>query len=453
MIDMTTGKPATLIARFAMPLLLGNILQQTYNIVDSIVVGKFIGAEALAAVGNSGIIIFLLISMFAGISMGAVILVSQFFGAKQEERLRTAIDTIYIGMIAASVIITAAGYLTADPFLRLMHTPEGATMEMSLTYVRTIFLGTAMSFGYNTNASILQGIGDSKSPLLFLSIATVVNIVLDLVFVTVFDMGVFGVALATVIAQGTSFIFGVVYINRKIKIFRLFSHRMRFDSRILFQSFQIGLPAGIQNVLFCVGTIVLQRLVNSYGPAFMAGYSATNKIDLFVFMPCLSFASAVTTYVGQNIGAKNLERVKEGVRSALIISVGTALIMSILVMLSGRYLLMAFTQDAEVIKTGEEFIKRLMPGYFLLAIIFTLNSTVRGAGESFMPLMSTSVSLLIARVPLAYLFNYIGGRYNIFWCYGAGWLAGTFIIGSYYLGGRWKKKAFKFVEESAERTS
>lgn len=446
---MTTGNPVKLITRFALPLLLGNILQQTYNIVDSIVVGNFIGAEALAAVGNSGIIIFLLISMFAGISMGAVILVSQFFGAKQEERLRTAIDTIYIGMFAAALIITLSGIGAAEPFLRLMHTPEGATMEMSVTYVRTIFLGTLLSFGYNINASILQGMGDSKSPLLFLSIATVLNIVLDLLFVTVFDMGVFGVALATILAQGASFIFGILYINRKIKIFRLFSHRMRFDRRILLQSFQIGLPAGIQNLLFCVGTIVLQRLVNSYGPAFMAGYSATNKIDMFVFMPILSFASAVTTYVGQNVGAKNLERVKEGVRSALVISVGTAIVMSILVMLSGRYLLMAFTQDAEVIKTGEEFIKRLMPGYFLLAIIFTLNSTVRGAGDSFIPMIVSFVSLLVARVPLAYLFNYLGGRYNIFWCYGAGWFVGTIIIGAYYLSGRWKKKAFKFVEEPA----
>ena len=445
---MTTGKPAKLIVRFAFPLLLGNILQQTYNIVDSIVVGNFIGPEALAAVGNSGIVIFLLISIFAGVGTGAVILVSQFFGAKQEEKLRTVIDTIYIGMFASSVLITAAGYATAAPFLRLMHTPAGTTMEMSVTYVRTIFLGTALSFGYNINTSILQGVGDSKSPLLFLSIATVMNIVLDLLFVTVFDMGVFGVALATIIAQGISFVFGILYIQRKIKIFRLFSHRMHFDRRILFQSFQIGLPAGIQNLLFCVGTIVLQRLVNSYGPAFMAGYSATNKIDMFVFMPCLSFANAVTTYVGQNIGAKNLDRVKEGVRSALIISVSTAIIMSILVMIFGRYLLMAFTQDTAVLKTGEEFIKRLMPGYFLLAIIFTLNSAVRGAGESFMPLLSSFISLLIARVPLAYLFDYLGGCYNIFWCYGAGWLVGTILIGPYYVSGRWKKKAFKFVEKT-----
>ncbi|MGI5173062.1 MATE family efflux transporter [Treponema sp. OMZ 840] len=450
MTDMTTGNPAKLITRFALPLLLGNVLQQTYNIVDSIVVGNFIGAEALAAVGNSGIVIFLLVSMFAGVGMGAVILVSQFFGSKQHEKLRTAIDTIYIGMLAASILITAAGIATARPFLRFMHTPEGPTMEMSATYIRTLLLGTALSFGYNINGAILQGIGDSKSSLLFLSIATLVNIVLDLLFVAVFDMGVFGVALATVIAQGVSFVFGVWYINRKIKIFRLFSRRMRFDYRIFMQSFQIGLPAGIQNVLFCVGTIVLQRLVNGYGPAFMAGYSATNKIDMFVFMPIVSFANAVTTYVGQNIGAKNLGRVKEGVRSTIVISVGISIVMSIFVTLFGRHLLMAFTQDTDVLKTGEEFIKRLMPGYFLLAIIFTLNSAVRGAGESIIPMLSSLISLLVARIPLAYLFDYFGGRYNMFWCYGAGWLVGTLIIGPYYLSGRWKRKAFRFVEESAK---
>ena len=209
---MTEGNPAKLITRFAIPMLLGNILQQMYNIVDSIVVGNFIGKEALAAVGNSFVVIFLLVSLFAGAATGAVILISQFFGSKQTEKLKLAVDTIYIGMIFASLIITVAGIAAARPFLHFMHTPEGDTMEMSATYLQTVFAGSVLMFGYNVNTAILQGVGDSKSSLLFLAIATAVNIALDLLFVTVFDMGVFGVALATVIAQGVAFAFGVWYI-------------------------------------------------------------------------------------------------------------------------------------------------------------------------------------------------------------------------------------------------
>ena len=194
---MTEGNPAKLITRFAIPMLLGNILQQMYNIVDSIVVGNFIGKEALAAVGNSFVVIFLLVSLFAGAATGAVILISQFFGSKQNEKLKLAVDTIYIGMIVASIIITVAGIAAARPFLGFMHTPEGDTMEMSATYLQTVFAGSVLMFGYNVNTAVLQGVGDSKSSLLFLAIATAVNIALDLIFVTVFDMGVFGVALAT----------------------------------------------------------------------------------------------------------------------------------------------------------------------------------------------------------------------------------------------------------------
>lgn len=447
MTDMTEGKPAKLITRFAIPMLLGNILQQMYNIVDSIVVGNFIGKEALAAVGNSFVVIFLLVSLFAGAATGAVILISQFFGSKQNEKLKLAVDTIYIGMIFASIIISLAGVAAARPFLRFMHTPAGDTMEMSATYLQTVFAGSVLMFGYNVNTAILQGVGDSKSSLLFLAIATAVNIALDLIFVTVFDMGVFGVALATVIAQGVAFAFGVWYINRKVKLFKLFSRNMKFSGKVLLQMFQIGLPAGIQNVLFSVGTIILQRLVNSYGSAFMAGYGATNKVDAFVFMPIVSFATAVSAFVGQNIGARRLDRVKQGVRSAVIISVGIAVISSVLVMIFGRYLLMAFTQDADVLRTGTEFIKRLMPPYFLLAIIFMLNSAVRGAGQSVIPMIATLISLLGARVPLAYLFDHLGGKYNIFWCYAAGWLVGVLIIVPYYLSGHWKKNAFRFLDE------
>ena len=444
---MTEGKPIRLISRFAFPMLLGNLLQQAYNIVDSVVVGNFVGKEALAAVGNSFIVMLLLVSVFTGIGIGASILIAQFFGSGQKEKLQSTVDTLYIAMVVGAAVITVSGIVCARPFLNLMNTPQGDTMEMSALYLKTMFAGTFVSFGYNINNAILQGVGDSKSSLLFLSIATVINIVLDLVFVTVFDMGIFGVALATLIAQCAAFLFGVWYRNRTITLFRISLRHIKFDMSILSRCIRIGLPAGVQNALFSIGTVVLQRLVNGHGSAFMAGYSATNKIDTFVFMPLLSFANATSTYVGQNIGAKKLDREKQGVRSTLFISIVLSVSISILIMVLGRYLLMAFTHDEEVLHTGQEFIMRLMPGYFLLAVIFILGAAVRGAGKSLMPMVITFVSLIIVRVPSAYLFNYISGKYDIFWCYAAGWLAGALIITPYYLSGRWEKDAFRFVSE------
>lgn len=442
MIDMTIGKPLNLIIKFTLPLLAGNILQQMYNIVDSIVIGNFAGKEALAAVGNSFIINFLLISLFMGIGLGATILISQFFGSRQNEKIKQTVDTIYIAMIIGSIIITVLGIITARPILKLMNTPEGPTLEMSVTYLQTLYIGTIASFGFNTNTAILQGIGDSKSPLLFLAISTVINIALDLLFVAVFKMGVFGVALATIISQVIAFVFGIIFINKKAKLFKItFPHYKNFNSEIMIRATKLGLPAGIQNMLFCIGTIVLQRLINGYGPGFMAGYSAVNKIDTFVFLPIMSLSNAVTTYTGQNVGAKNLERVKQGIKTTCILSISLCIIISSLVMMFGKYLVMAFSRDPEVIQTGIEFINRLMPPYFLFALLFVINAALRGAGESLLPMISAIIGLLVVRVPSAYILDHFFGKYNMFWCYGLGWVLGLTITVSYYYLGSWKKKA------------
>lgn len=440
MTNMTTGNPVKLIVKFSLPLLIGNILQQMYNIVDSIVVGNFAGKEALAAVGNSFIINFLLISLFMGMGMGATILISQFFGAKNEQKVKLTIDTVYIAMIIGSIVVTIIGIIFARPILKLMNTPEGQTMELSVVYLKVIFIGTLASFGFNINSSILQGIGDSKTSLLFLTIATVANIILDLVFVAVFKMGVFGAALATVIAQVIAFIYSVIFINKMNSFIHIsLPTKMTFDSNIMIHIVKLGLPAGIQNMLFCLGTIVLQRLVNGYGPGFMAGYSAVNKIDSFVFLPITSVSTAVTTYVGQNIGANQIERVKKGVFSSCLMSCALSIFISALVFFFGKYLLMAFSRDSEVLTTGIEYLHRLMPFYFLLAINFILNSAMRGAGQSLLPLISSMISLLLARVPSAYILDNFFGKYNMFWCFLVGWVIGILITVPYYLSNRWLK--------------
>lgn len=443
MTDMTTGSPVKHIIKFSLPLLGGNVLQQMYNIVDSIVVGNFAGKESLAAVGNSFIINFLLISLFMGIGMGATILISQFFGAKDNEKVKATVETMYIAMIFGSIVVSIIGIIFAKPILRLMNTPDGVIFDLSVTYLRTLFIGTIASFGFNVNSSILQGIGDSKSSLLFLTIATVVNIILDLLFVAVFKMGVFGVALATIIAQLVAFIYSIIHINTKNPLLHItFPHKMKFNKLIMIRSIKLGLPAGIQNMLFCLGTMVLQRLVNGYGAGFMAGYSAVNKVDTFAFLPINSLSTAITTYAGQNIGAGDVKRVKSGVKSTCFISCGLCLVISSIVFILGKYVLMAFSRDPEILTTGIEFLHRLMPPYFILSIIFILNSAMRGAGASILPLISSMISLLLARVPAAYILDHFWGKYNMFWCFAVGWIVGLLITLPYYLSDKWIKKEY-----------
>lgn len=440
-LDMTVGSPTALILKFSMPLFVGNLLQQCYNLVDSIVVGKFIGKEALAAVGSSGIIVFLLVSLFSGVAMGATILISQFFGAKEYGKIKVVIDTMFSAMLLGSLIVTTIGIAVSVPILRLMQTPSGEIFQMSKTYLYTLFVGVVASFGYNINAGILQGVGDSRTSLLFLAVATVVNIILDLFFVVVFDMGVFGVALATIIAQGVSFIFGVFYINRVHSLFRISFRHLSPSANMLGKAVSIGLPAGFQNALFSLGAIALQRLVYKYGASFMAAYTAVNKIDTFVFLPIVSFSSAITTYVGQNVGAKALDRVVRGVKQTLLLGFGVSVVLGWMVLLCGRPLLSMFTDDALVIDYGMEFMYRLMPIYILLSSLMITNSAIRGAGESLLPMLFSVMSMLVVRIPAAYVLDHFFGQNEIFWCYGIGWVVGNSLALPYFFSGRWKKKS------------
>ena len=296
--DMTQGNPAKLICLFALPLLFGNVLQQLYNMVDSIVVGNFVGDAALAAVGTGFPVIFMLVSLFMGLGTGATVMISQFYGAGDKESLRKSVATIYNAILVGAVPLTILGILLAGPLLRMMNVPEDA-YGMARTYVMVVFAGVVGNLGYNVNAGILQGLGNSRTTLLFLSIACVINIVLDLVFVIVFSWGVMGVALATIIAQFCSWLFGIFYINKHYKEIRIRPFHWDFDRHLFGRAMKLGIPSGIQQALFSVGIMVLQTLINRYDTAFIAGFQGANKLDTFGFMPVQSFAIAVTTYVGR----------------------------------------------------------------------------------------------------------------------------------------------------------
>lgn len=449
MTDMTTGSPVKLILLFSVPLLIGNVFQQLYNMVDSMVVGRFVGEAALAAVGTGFPIIFMMTSMFLGLGIGASVMISQFYGAKDLSQVSATVNTIYTSIIISAIPLSLLSILLTDPILRLIQVPENTFPDARL-YMIIVFAGLIGNLGFNINAGILQGLGDSKTPLLFLSVACLINIVLDLVFVLVFDWGVAGVAWATIIAQAFSWVFGIVYINKKYEFLHISPFRFAFDKQLFRQTMRLGVPTGIQQALFAVGMIAIQSLVNSYGSAFMAGYNGANKLDTFAFMPIQSFSTAVTTYVGQNIGAGKLQRVRHGTFWALILSFGVSIVLGGATILFAPALMQMFSPSPEVIAAGVAYLQRILPFYCLFSLFFILNAVMRGAGEAIVPMLTSIISLWLARVPAAYLFADWFGRDNMFFCYAAGWVLGDIITLYFYLRGNWKQKALTYSQDTSE---
>ena len=439
MTDMTKGNAYKLIIYFSIPLLIGNVFQQLYNMVDSIVVGNYIGPAALAAVGLGFPIIFLMSSFFMGVGIGTTTMISQYYGAKEQDKVRLTIGTIYSSMLIAIIPFTLLCIFITNPLMNFMKVPQDA-YSMARIYIIIVFAGLIGNFGYNINAGILQGLGDSKTSLLFLSVAMVINIVLDIVFVVFMKIGVAGVAFATVIAQLFSWVFGIIYINRRYKDIKIKPFTYIFDKSIFKQAIRLGIPSGVQQALYSVGAIILQALINSYGSNFIAGYNGANKIDTFAFMPMASFSAAVTTYVGQNIGAGKMDRVRAGTRAGLVLSIGACIFMAIVVFPFRATLMGLFSSEPEVINAGVAYLNQVLPFFSLLAALFILNGVMRGAGEMTFPMISAFISLIVIRVPAAYIYaHYFGGHY-MFFSYATGWLIGLIITVIYYFSGRWKNK-------------
>lgn len=443
---MTEGSPLKIILTFAFPMLIGNVFQQLYNMVDSMVVGNYVGKLALAAVGTGFPIIFMMAAMFIGLGLGATILISQFIGAGDMDNVKKTAQTIYTAMILGSIPISIIGMFLSEPILVLINTPADA-LPMAKQYMMIIFAGMIGGFGFNVNAGILQGFGDSKSSLLFLAIATVINIVLDLLFVIVFQLGVAGVAIATIVAQMFSWIFGIIYMRKKYEILRFPVLKFQFDKQIFKKILKLGLPTGVQQTLFSIGIMSLQSLVNGYGSDFIAGYNAANKIDTFAFMPIQSFSNAVTTFTGQNIGAKRMDRVHQGTVTAISLSVLVCLACLVIIPF-GPVLLGLFNSDPAVIEAGMIYLNNVMPTIALLAIVFTINAVIRGAGESIVPMLGAIISLWLGRIPAAYFIADKFGKEYMFLSYAVGWIFWLLISGPYYLSGKWKSKSEKLINNS-----
>lgn len=444
--NMTEGSPIKLILAFALPMLIGNIFQQLYNMVDSIVVGNYVGKTALAAVGTGFPIIFLTASLFIGIGLGATILISQFYGAGDLENVKKTSQTIYTAMIIGAIPLSIIGIIMCGPILKLMNVPADAFV-MAKQYMVIIFIGMIGAIGFNVNAGILQGLGDSKSSLLFLAVACVINIVLDLTFVLMFHLGVSGVAYATIIAQIFSWWFGIVFMRKKYDFLNFSIFKFYFDKGIFKKVLKLGIPSSIQQMLFSIGIMSLQTLVNSYGSDFAAGFNAANKIDTFAFMPIQSFANAVTTFVGQNIGAGKMDRVHKGTVSTIKVSLILSVVIGAIIVPFGPFVMKMFNPDRSVIESGMVYLRAVVPFFFILSITFTLNGVMRGAGEAVIPMVGSMLSLWAGRVPSAYLIARYIGRDYIFYSYAIGWALWFFVAFPYYLSGKWKLKSQNLITQ------
>ncbi|HDK5738412.1 TPA: MATE family efflux transporter, partial [Clostridioides difficile] len=438
--DLTTGHEGKSIFFFAMPMLIGSLFQQLYNTADSIIVGRFIGKEAMAAVSGANPIMFLLVAALMGVSLGFSILVSQFYGSGDLKKVKATIDTTYILLFIGSILISILGIVFGGPMLKLMNTPESVFAQSKL-YLTIIFSGILFSAGYNSVSAILRGLGDSVTPLYFLIIATILNIVLDLTFIVVLRMGVEGVALATIMAQAVSFIISIIYLNKKHEVLKFKIKGIVYDNKIFKDGLRLGLPSGVQQMLFSIGNMALQFLVNSYGTSAMAAFGAGLRIENFISLPIMNLGSAVSTFVAQNIGAGENERVKKGIRESIKMTLVLAVTVIALILLFRENLIALFNTDKDVIKIGSSYLFIIGPFFLFIGTSFVLSSAMKGAGDSMFALISSIVSLWLGRLPASYMLSKFFGTDGIWMGIPFGWTLGLIVTVIYYKKGHWKTKA------------
>ncbi|MCX6320579.1 MAG: MATE family efflux transporter [Bacteroidia bacterium] len=445
--DLTNGKEGKLIFQFAAPMLLGNVFQQLFSVVDSIVVGKFIGKEALAAVGASFPVIFIMVSMIIGLVMGTTVVISQYFGAKDFVKVKRAIDTMYIYSAIAGIIATVIGLIISEPLLRLLGLPEDI-MPQAIQYLRIYLSGIIIFFGFNGTSAVLRGLGDSKTPLYFLIVATVANIILVLLFVAVFKWGVAGAAYATLIANGLAFGLAIYWLNKTHKIIRIAIKELHFDREIFRQSVNIGLPTGIQQTLVAMGALALMGIVNKFGTNVIAGFSVASRLDALAVIPSMSFSQALSTFVGQNIGANKPERIRAGLIATLKMSGIVTIVTTIFIIFGGHILMSLFTNDSDVVRIGNQYLTIVSSFYIMFTLMFIFNGVTRGAGDTLIPMFFSLLSLWIIRIPMAWFLSGKIGATGIWWAIPAGWAIGMVLSYFYYKSGRWKKKTVVKYQEN-----
>lgn len=431
--DMTKGSPIKLIIQFMIPMCLGNIFQQFYNIADSIIAGQFLGVDALAAIGSTGSLIFLVTGWLNGLTSGFSVWVAQWFGARKTDRMRHFIAmSIYI--CVAFVVVMTVGLLAAnEPILRLMNAPENLLDDIS-SYMAIIYAGLVVTCAYNALAAVLRALGDSKSPLYFLIVSAVINVVLDIAFIVIFHMGVEGCAYATVIAQGISALLCLVYIIKKFPVLRLKKEDFRFSVNTAKKLLGLGIPMGLQFSITAIGTIIVQGAINVYGAVYMAGFSAAGKIQNIICTVFVAFGATIATYVGQNRGAGKMDRVKQGVRLTQMMILVCSVVLMAVIHFFGKYMIFLFIDPAEteVLHAAEIYFNIVSWAYPFLGSIFLYRNALQGMGYGFVPMMG-GVFELVARAAIVFVAAANAGFAQVCMSDPAAWIAALIPLIPYYI--------------------
>ena len=437
--DLTEGKVWKVIVRFALPLLVGNLLQQFYNITDSIIVGQFLGKEALAAVSASFFIYYFIISLVIGVGSGTTVVISQLFGAKQYQKVQLAFSSFFIFMLVGEIILSIAGIIFAEPVFRLTNTPE-EVIPQAVAYFRIYIGGTFLFVTFNSIISILRGVGESVRPMLFILITTVLNIAFDLLFILVFKWGIEGAARATVVSQGIGMCIALAYVNNTHPLLSIKKQDMLFDWKLFKESLKIGLPTSVQQCAIALGLIALLGIVNSFGTNTLTAYGAAGKIDTIITQAVLTLSGALAAFCGQNIGAGRLDRVKKGVQFTMYTNIALGLLTFAAVYLFGNEMMRIFTKDIDVVAIGKEYLL-IIGGFFIVhGALNVYNGALRGAGDTLFPMITSLVCLWLIRIPLAYYLSSWLGRNGIWWAIGISITIGLIVTFVYYKIGFWKRR-------------
>ena len=437
--DLTEGKVWKVIVRFALPLLVGNLLQQFYNITDSIIVGQFLGKEALAAVSASFFIYYFIISLVIGVGSGTTVVISQLFGAKQYQKVQLAFSSFFIFMLVGGIILSIAGIIFAEPVFRLTNTPE-EVIPQAVAYFRIYIGGTFLFVTFNSIISILRGVGESVRPMLFILITTVLNIAFDLLFILVFKWGIEGAARATVVSQGIGMCIALAYVNNTHPLLSIKKQDMLFDWKLFKESLKIGLPTSVQQCAIALGLIALLGIVNSFGTNTLTAYGAAGKIDTIITQAILTLSGALAAFCGQNIGAGRLDRVKKGVQFTMYTNIALGLLTFAAVYLFGNEMMRIFTKDIDVVAIGKEYLL-IIGGFFIVhGALNVYNGALRGAGDTLFPMITSLVCLWLIRIPLAYYLSSWLGRNGIWWAIGISITIGLIVTYVYYKIGFWKRR-------------
>ncbi len=454
--DMTAGKPMTEMLLFSIPLLLGNFAQQLYSTVDAIVVGHYVGDSALGAVGLSFPVLNLMLALFIGVSTGASIVVSQYFGAKDRLQLSRAVGTIIVVTFWTGVITTAVGMIASRPLLVLLGTPE-AMLDMASQYLVILFAGMMGCAYYNILGGMLRGLGDSVGPLVYLLVATVLNIFLDILFVTAFHMTTDGVALATIIAQTISAVLCYRQLARMTDVLDLNRSTLKVDKAIASRTLRLGMPAGLTQAIFSMQAVLVQSLMNAMGPLVVTAYTAVMRVDGFAMMPNFTFGIATTTFSGQNLGAKRLDRVHQGAKAGLTLALICATTLTTAILLFGRQLMNVFTTTGDVVTLGVSMLRILAPGYIAFSVTQALSGVMRGMNETVLPMWISVIVTVGIRLPLAYLIAWLtrspawpaGDPLSLYYSLLIAWVSGMAMTVFFYKRGKWRKRAERYFAPDA----